>query len=453
MRIFRRHLPYVLALAAGAAACLALLSGEGGIGYATHLAAFCAFGFVLFWIAERNILKDFTRISKALSLLPEKQKKARKTGRRVFDFDTGVSASIRELSERISLQMRDTERERNQLKSIIGTMREGVIVISGDDTLVLANDAAREMFSIDEEETGRPYLESVRNSDLQKLLARSRETKKPVSLGAQVLYPEERSYLMSAQVSRRYGETIVVIFDITEFKKLERIKADFVANVSHELRTPLTSIKGYVETLMEDSYDTEEQRKKFLSVIEENTDRLIEIASDLLTLSELEGREASPREAERDLEAVDVGETVARSAESLGSFFLEKGVSLSLKIQDGIPPIPANGFLVERMLANLMENSAKYTPRGGSVNVRAGRKNGSLRIEVEDDGIGIPPEHRERIFERFYRVDKDRSRKIGGTGLGLSIVKHIVLQHGGTIRVESEEGRGSSFVVELPYRG
>ena len=443
----------MLVLAAGAAAFLALLSDGGGIGYATYLAAFCAFGFVLFWITERNILKDFTRISKALSLLPEKQKKARKTGRRVFDFDTGVSASIRELSERISLQMRATERERNQLKSIIGAMREGVIVISGDDALVLANDAAREMFSIGEEATGRPYLESVRNSDLQKLLARSRETKKPVSQGAQVLYPEERSYLMSAQVSRRYGETIVVIFDITEFKKLERVKADFVANVSHELRTPLTSIKGCVETLAEGSYDTEEQRRKFLSVIEDNTDRLIEIASDLLTLSELEGREASPREAERELEPVDIGETVARSAESLASFFLERDVSLSLEIRDGIPPLPANGFLIERMLTNLLENSAKYTRRNGSVNVRAEKKNGSLRIEVEDDGIGIPPEHRERIFERFYRVGKDRSREIGGTGLGLSIVKHIVLQHEGTIRVESEEGEGSSFIVQLPYRG
>lgn len=443
----------MLVLAAGAAACLALLSDEGGIGYATYLAAFCAFGFVLFWITEKNILKDFTRISKALSLLPEKQKKARKTGRRVFDFDTGVSASIRELSERISLQMRATERERNQLKSIIGAMREGVIVISGDDALVLANDAAREMFSIGEEATGRPYLESVRNSDLQKLLARSRETKKPVSQGAQVLYPEERSYLMSAQVSRRYGETIVVIFDITEFKKLERVKADFVANVSHELRTPLTSIKGCVETLAEGSYDTEEQRRKFLSVIEDNTDRLIEIASDLLTLSELEGREASPREAESELEPVDIGETVARSAESLASFFLERDVSLSLEIRDGIPPLPANGFLIERMLTNLLENSAKYTRRNGSVNVRAEKKNGSLRIEVEDDGIGIPPEHRERIFERFYRVGKDRSREIGGTGLGLSIVKHIVLQHEGTIRVESEEGEGSSFIVQLPYRG
>ena len=453
MRIFRRHFPYVLALAAAAAAaCLALFPGEGFSGYAAFFAAFCAFGFVIFWIAERGILKDFNRISKALSLLPEKQKKAKKTGRRVFDFDTGVSASIRELSERISLQAQATERERNQLKSIIGTMREGVIVISRDETLVLANDAAREMFAMDDGAVGRSWLESVRNSDLQKLIARSRRTKKPVSQGAQSLYPEEKSYLVSAQVSRRHGETIVVIFDITEFKKLERIKADFVANVSHELRTPLTSIKGCVETLLEDSYDTEEQKRKFLSVIEENTDRLIEIASDLLTLSELEGGDASPREAEKGLEPVDVGEAAARSAESLASFFLEKGVRLSLEIEDGIPPLAGNGFLIERMLTNLMENSAKYTRRNGSVSVRARRDGGSLLVEVRDDGIGIPPEHHERIFERFYRVDNDRSREIGGTGLGLSIVKHIVLQHGGTVRVESEEGGGSAFVVELPYR-
>ncbi len=454
MRIFRRHFPYVLALAAAAAAaCLALFPGEGLSGYAAYFAAFCAFGFVLFWITERGILKDFTRISKALRLLPEKQKKAKKTGRRVFDFDTGVSASIRELSERISLQVRATERERNQLKSIIGTMREGVIVISRDETLVLANDAAKAMFAMDDGAVGRPWLESVRNSDLQKLIARSRKTRKPVSQGAQSLYPEEKSYLVSAQVSRRYGETIVVIFDITEFKKLERVKADFVANVSHELRTPLTSIKGCVETLLEDGYDTEEQRRKFLSVIEENTDRLIEIASDLLTLSELEGGDSSPREAEKGLEPVDIGEAAARSAESLASFFLEKGVRLSLEIEDGVPPLPANGFLIERMLSNLMENSAKYTHRNGSVSVRARRDDGSLLIEVRDDGIGIPPEHRERIFERFYRVDRDRSREMGGTGLGLSIVKHIVLQHGGTVRVESEEGGGSSFLVELPYRG
>ena len=137
---------------------------------------------------------------------------------------------------------------------------------------------------------------------------------------------------------------------------------------------------------------------------------------------------------------------------SLDSLFSKKGVNLSLEIEDGMPPYRANRFLVERMLINLIENSAKYTPENGSVSVRASAQNGAFRIEVEDNGIGIPLEHHERIFERFYRVDKNRSREIGGTGLGLSIVKHIVIQHGGTIGVRSAEGEGSTFTVELPRR-
>lgn len=453
MRIFRKYFLHVILLSAAAALVLAPLPDKGAAGFGFRLLLFAGFGFLLFRIAEKDILRDFLRISKALRLLPEKQKKAKKTGRRIFDFDTGVSVSISELSERISLQMRSTERERNQLKSIIGTMKDGVIVISRDETLLIANDAAAEMFGIAKAALDRPYLETVRNSDLQKLISRARETKKPVSQGIQVLYPRERSYLVSAQVSKRYGETIVVIFDITEFKKLERVKADFVANVSHELRTPLTSIKGYVETLMDGSYDTEEERRKFLGTIDDNTDRLIEITSDLLTLSEIESGEAAPTEAEKGREPINVREAVMRSTASLKSIFSEKSINLSLEIEDGLPSLLGNRFLIERMLTNLVENSAKYTHENGSVNVSAEAKNGSVLIEVRDDGIGIPAEHHERIFERFYRVDKDRSREIGGTGLGLSIVKHVVMQHGGTVSVRSAVGEGSTFTVELPLGG
>lgn len=453
MKIFRKYFLYVILLSAAAALVLAPLPDKGVAGFGFRLLVFAGFGFLLFWIAERDILRDFLRISKALSLLPQKQKKAKKTGRSIFDFDTGVSVSISELSERISLQMRTTERERNQLKSIISTMKEGVIVISRDENLLIANDAAAEMFGFEETALDRPYLETVRNSDLQKLISRVRETKKTASQGIQVLYPKERSYLVSAQVSNRYGETIVIIFDITEFKKLERVKADFVANVSHELRTPLTSIKGCIETLMEEVYDTEEERRKFLGIINDNTDRLIEIASDLLTLSEIESGESAPTEVEKDREPINVREAVMRSTSSLESLFSEKSIDLFLEIEDGMPPLVGNRFLVERMLTNLVENSAKYTHKNGSVNVSAEAKNGSVRIEVRDDGIGIPAEHHERIFERFYRVDKDRSREIGGTGLGLSIVKHVVMQHGGTISVRSTEGKGSTFTVELPFDG
>ncbi len=453
MKIFRKHFLYLLCLAAVAALLAMLLpSGRGVLGYIAYVAAFTAFAFVLSWIIERDILKDFSKISKALELLPEKQKKARKTGRKVSDFDTGVSISISELSERISLQMQSTEREENQLKSIIESMREGVIVISREEDLLLVNDAAKEMFAIDDAAIDRPYMETVRNPDLQRLISRMKEKKKSATQEISVFYPQERSYLVSVRVSPRYREIVVVIFDITEFKKLERMKADFVANVSHELRTPLTSIKGYIETLLDKSYDTDAEKKHFLEIIEENTDRLIAIASDLLVLSELESGEADPQDSRKGDEEIDIRETILRSVGSLDSLFSKKRVNLSLEIEDGLPPYRANRFLVERMLINLVENSAKYTPADGSVSVRASAQNGSLCIEIEDNGIGIPPEHQERIFERFYRVDKNRSREIGGTGLGLSIVKHIVIQHGGTIAVRSAEGEGTTFTVELPHQ-
>lgn len=453
MKIFRKHFLYLLCIAAAAALLAVLLPPERGpLGYIVYVIAFVVFGFILSWIIERDILKDFSRISKALELLPEKQKKARKTGRKVSGFDTGVSISISELSERISLQMQSTEREGNQLKSIIESMREGVIVISREENLLLVNDAAKEMFAIDDAAIGRPYMETVRNPDLQGLISRMQRKKKSATQEISVLYPRERSYLASVRVSPRYREIIVVIFDITEFKNLERIKADFVANVSHELRTPLTSIKGYIETLLDKSYDTDAEKKKFLEIIEENTDRLIAIASDLLVLSELESGETDTQYSRKGYEEIDIRETILRSVGSLDSLFSKNRVNLSLEIEDGMPPYRANRFLVERMLINLVENSAKYTPADGSVSIRASAQNGSLRIEIEDNGIGIPPEHHERIFERFYRVDKNRSREIGGTGLGLSIVKHIVIQHGGTIALRSTEGEGSTFTVELPRR-
>lgn len=453
MKIFRKHFLYLLCIATTAALLAVLLPpARGALGYVVYVIALVAFGFVLSWIIERDILKDFSRISKALEHLPEKQKKARKTGRKVSDFDTGVSISISELSERISLQMQSAEREGNQLKSIIESMREGVIVISREEELLLLNDAAKEMFAIDDAAIGRPYMETVRNPDLQRLISRMKQKKKSATQEISVLYPQEKSYLVSVRVSPRYREIVVVIFDITEFKNLERIKADFVANVSHELRTPLTSIKGYIETLLDKSYDTDEEEKEFLEIIEENTDRLIAIASDLLVLSELESGETDTQDSRKGYEEIDIRETILRSMGSLDSLFSKNRVSLSLEIQDGMPAYRANRFLIERMIINLVENSAKYTPANGSVSVRASAQNGSLRIEVEDNGIGIPSEHHERIFERFYRVDKNRSREIGGTGLGLSIVKHIVIQHGGTIALRSSEGEGSTFTVELPRR-
>ncbi len=414
------------------------------------MAGFLAFEFLILQIVEKEVLKDFSRISKALELLPEKQKKAKKTGRKLSDFDTGVANSISELSERISLQMKETEREGNQLKSILESMREGVIVISKDEKLLLLNNAAQEMFSITEPLLDRSYVETIRNTDLQNLISHTKK-KKSVTQEISVFFPEERFYLASIRVSPRYREIIAVIFNITELKKLEHMKADFVANVSHELRTPLTSIKGYIETLMDRNYDSQEEKKNFLQIINENTDRLIVIASDLLVLSEIESNNLNSEEEKKGYGEIDIGETIRRSADSLDSLARKKKISLSVEVQDSLPVCKANKFLLERMLINLIENAVKYTPQGGSVSVNVLCPNKtSLRIEVIDTGIGIPSEHQERIFERFYRVDKNRSRGLGGSGLGLSIVKHAVLQHGGSIEIKSSEGEGSTFTVNLP---
>ncbi len=453
MKIFQKHFLYILTLSAAAAGIIVVfITPQREITtFVAHMAVFLAFGLVILQIVEKDILKDFSRISKALELLPEKQKKAKKTGRKLSDFDTGVVYSIRELSERISIQMKDTERERNQLKSILESMREGVVVISNDEKLLLINDTAREMFSITDPLLGRPYMETIRNTGLQNIISHTRKKNKSVTQEIPVFFPEERSYLASIRVSSRYKETIVVIFDITELKKLERMKADFVANVSHELRTPLTSIKGYIETLMDRNYDSQEEKKNFLQIINENTDRLIVIASDLLVLSEIESRNLDSEEERKGYGEIDIGETIRHCADSLNSFALKKEISLSVRVQDNLPAFNANKFLLERMLLNLIENAVKYTPEGGSISlsVLCPYEN-SLQIEITDTGIGIPAEHQERIFERFYRVDKDRSRELGGSGLGLSIVKHAVLQHGGSVEVKSSEGEGSTFTVNLP---
>jgi two-component system phosphate regulon sensor histidine kinase PhoR len=221
--------------------------------------------------------------------------------------------------------------------------------------------------------------------------------------------------------------------------------------VSHELRTPLTAIKGYVETLEVGAYENHDERSHFLNIIGRHTDRLINIVSDLLLLSDIE-RKSTPfgEESKATFEEIDFQEIVYSSLEALKSKVEEKGLRVSVDIKENLPKFGGDGFLLGQMFINLIDNAVKYTPEGGTIGVEITYPDSHFRIEVIDTGIGIPKEHLARIFERFYRVDKTRSRKIGGTGLGLSIVKHIVIMHGGEIEVESEVGKGSRFVITLP---
>jgi two-component system phosphate regulon sensor histidine kinase PhoR len=363
-----------------------------------------------------------------------------------------VNLALSRMAEKLDELFKEVSLEKSQLEAVLSAMSEGVMVVASDGKVILINRALKDMFGMKDVSFGKPYWEVLRNreiTDLVESTLKSREVeKKEVSL----FYPVEKYYLASSiPLNSSESGAIVVMFDITEFKRLEKIKADFVANVSHELRTPLTAIKGYIETLEAEAYENADERDHFLNIIKRHTDRLINMVSDLLVLSEIERKEASWEEEPKTvLEEINFKEIVSSSFEAIKSKIEEKSLRVCPNIKEDLPPYRGDGFLLEQVFINLIDNAAKYTSEGGAIGVGISKPDSQFIIEVSDTGIGIPKEHLPRIFERFYRVDKTRSRKLGGTGLGLSIVKHIVIMHGGKIEVQSEVGKGSRFIITLP---
>ncbi len=366
-----------------------------------------------------------------------------------------ITKALNHMTQKLNEVFKQLSREKNQLEAVLSAMSEGVMVVSEDGKIIIINDALGKMFNLSDDLVQKPFWEVLRNRDVIKLIESVLESWEPDNREIFYLYPEERYYLASIiPLDAPEKEIIVVIFDITEFKRLENIKADFIANVSHELRTPLTAIKGYTETLEEDAFEDPQDQKHFLKIIKSHTDRLINIVSDLLVLSEVEGRDIlSEENGNSDFEDVNIIEVIKSSLEALRSKAAEKGLNVSYKPPKDNITITANRFLLEQMFINLIDNAVKYTPELGEIGIELYSEDDELRIEIYDTGIGIPKDSLPRIFERFYRVDKTRSRKMGGTGLGLSIVKHIVIIHGGKIDVQSEEGNGSRFIINLPKKG
>jgi len=248
-------------------------------------------------------------------------------------------------------------------------------------------------------------------------------------------------FLCSISYLAEREETVVILSDITEMKHVETMKKDFVVNVSHELRTPLTAIKGFVETLEE---TIDEKNRHYVGIIKRHTKRLVNIVEDLLTLSELDERETA-----LVLDEVNPEDLLRNISLIFEPRMREKGLSWTWNIEPDMSGIKADSFKLEQALINLIDNAVKYTEQG-SITLSLKRRDNRVVIEVSDTGIGISEEHLSRIFERFYVVDKSRSKKFGGTGLGLSIVKHIVLLHNGTIDVKSTPAHGTTFSISLP---
>jgi len=332
-----------------------------------------------------------------------------------------------------------------RLSEVLQGCGAGIVWLDREAVVAQANDRAGELFDLTPEEMkGKPLLHVTLSSDLQEAVRKALIEGTGSTLEVRGVGPNHRTLSVSVRPSSGSGQSAAILFahDVTEVRRLETVRRDFVANVSHELRTPLASIRAMAETLEAGARMDDNVADRFLATIVNESDRLARIAEDLLVLSDAESHEPDKSQFDLSLLLEDVLARFAMRAQL-------EGVSLSKEVPAGIR-IVASQDQVEQTVSNLVDNAIKYTPSGGSVNVRLTRTNGNVRIEVSDTGIGLLQEDVPRIFERFYRVDKARSRKSGGTGLGLSIVKHVVESHAGRVAVESEFNRGSCFAIELP---
>lgn len=363
-----------------------------------------------------------------------------------------LGMALSSMAEKLKALFTEVEFKKSQLEATLEAMTEGVMAVSADGTVIQINDSFVTMFSVEGESLGKPYWEVVRNTDVTHLLARVIETKEGATREITLVYPTARSYIAKAQPLHEPAlGAIVVLFEITELKMLSKIKADFVANVSHELRTPLTAMKGYIETLEEGAYESEDDLKRFLGIISRHIGRLINIVNDLLVLSELEAVPSLWSDLEgKEFEGVELAHVIRASLDALRTKAESRQLSINVDMMEGPTTCRGDAFLLEQLFINLLDNAIKYTPQGKGLSIRLYARDAELVAEVRDGGIGIAPEHLPRLFERFYRVDKTRSSKLEGTGLGLSIVKHIALLHGGNVDVTSSPGEGSTFTVTIP---
>lgn len=359
-----------------------------------------------------------------------------------------LTITLNKMAQDLEEKIREITLQNQQLAAIFNSMVEGVIVLDNNSRIVSVNPTIEKIFGVDKNEVkGRNFLEVIRNDDISQLIRGALKSRDPLSRELALVWPVKGIFQIDASavyVGESINGCLLVIHDITEIRKLETIRSEFVANVSHELKTPLTSIRGFVETLLEGAWKDKENSLNFLKIIQEHTRRLDSLINDLLDLSYLESKEAKLESEELKLKDL--------TDEVLSGFraqLKKKGVKAENRLTDTLR-VEADKNKIEQVLVNLIDNAIKFNKKKGFIKIYAEDSGDRIKITVEDSGSGIPPKDIPRIFERFYRVDKARSRELGGTGLGLSIVKHIMDLHGGMAGVESTESLGSKFWFTLP---
>ncbi len=360
-----------------------------------------------------------------------------------------LARTYSDMAARIEEKVRDLSRERTQLGAMLSTLVESIVALDHQGRVLFLNPAAETLFDVRSAQAkDRPFLEVLRQSPLNEVFAQTLAERRPVHKEILLHSPAERVISVNA-LPVNYGEgqtgVLAALHDITELRKLENVRREFVANASHELKTPLTSIKGYIETLLEGAVDDPKHNRAFLQTIQEHTNNLSRLIDDVLDLSAIEAERVAYR-----FEPVTVKEVVDRIVKALGPMAKGKKVSLAVDLPDSLPKVRADREKLAQIMMNLMDNAIKFNKAGGRVRVSAEPNGKELRIQIEDTGRGIPSEDLPRVFERFYRGDKSHSHEVPGTGLGLAIVKHLIEAHQGTVQVRSTPGQGSVFQFTLP---
>jgi two-component system, OmpR family, phosphate regulon sensor histidine kinase PhoR len=424
---------------------VALLVGIGGGGWPLALAAGFGAGVLAGASGAVTYAPLRTRIRALARGILGPADRARVGRLSVEDELESAARRFEELSAHWSSRLAELVTESATLAAVLDGMAEGIWVTDATGTVVRHNFALRQMLYEKHAMNGQRPLSLIRSNELHEAVMAA--CGRGESSGLEITVAGIRPRVLGVQVmplGRDLQGSAAVFHDLTELRRLEKIRKDFVANVSHELRTPITTIRGYAETLRSGALSDAEHAPKMVEIIHRQSERLSVLVADLLELSRLESGEL---ELERG--AVSLAEAAARAADAVRVRAQEKSQKLSLEVDPQLTAM-GDGRAVEQVMLNLLENAVKYTPQGGEVQVTSGRENGQCFLTVRDTGIGIEEKHLSRIFERFYRVDRGRSRETGGTGLGLSIVKHLVGAMGGEVRVESEPGQGSRFTVVLP---
>ncbi len=355
---------------------------------------------------------------------------------------------MNKMASSLKVRVAEAEAEKAKFSAILVNMEEGVIAVSRAKEVLMINPKAERIFHAASRLPGKSLIEVVRDEKIDEMMDQALSAQASFSEEIELSGPE-RKWLKVNVIGLPQGEGvcgILVFYDVSTIRKLENMRREFVANVSHELKTPLTSLHGFIETLLDGAYRNPERSEAFLKMMREDAGRLGRLIDELLELSKIESNQVN-----LSMESLSIEEEVNKALAVFEKPLSEKKINLEHRIsKPGLPLVLADRDRLRQILLNLLDNAIKFNREGGRIILKADLAGEHMKISIEDTGIGIPESSIPRVFERFYRVDKARSKEMGGTGLGLSIVKHLVELHGGRVHCESQTGKGSTFSFTLP---